>query len=79
MALFGAVFIVVSFTDLHTEPLLKRKEKDKSSIDQNAIDLWGIAAIDYTFICGGGSFFLSSHSTICACQHWTFSPALCLK
>ncbi len=59
--------------------MVNHKEKERSRIDWNAFDLWGIAAIGDTFICGGGVFLMSSHKTIFACLHFTFLSASCLK
>jgi hypothetical protein len=39
-------------TDSRKPPFLRQRRKDRSKIDQNALDLWGIAAIGEIFSLG---------------------------
>jgi hypothetical protein len=79
IAPLGAVFVVESFTDGRVVPSRSRSEKDRSNINRNAFNLYGIAVIGETLICVGWLSFISSHSTIVACPMATFLAASCLK
>jgi hypothetical protein len=59
IALPSAVFSVVSFTASQNLPLRSLSQKDRSSIDQNAFDLCGIAAMGDIFSSGGVSLMVS--------------------
>ena len=63
IAPFGAVFTVVELTHGSTPPCFKRKLNDKSRINQNCFDLWGMAAIGEIFRFSGGLSLMDSHST----------------
>ena len=39
---YSAIFVVVSFTNGIIHPIVSLREKDKSRIDQNSFDLWGM-------------------------------------
>jgi hypothetical protein len=51
--------VVDSFTKSSIPPFLRRRLKDRSKIDLNAFDLWGIAAIGDIFSWGGGLSLIS--------------------
>ncbi len=53
MAPRGANFVVVSLTDSTTPPSASRSAKDRSRIEQYALDLCGIAATGETLRCHG--------------------------
>jgi hypothetical protein len=75
----GAVFSVVSLTEVRTPLLARRSQKDKSKIERYAFNLCGMAAIGEIFSWHGGSSFMSSHDTICACPMLTLSAASAAK
>jgi hypothetical protein len=54
IAPFGASFSVVSLTDANIPPFLSQTWEERSSMEQNALDLCGMAAIGDIFSCFGG-------------------------
>ena len=68
-----------SFTDSSIPPFLRRRLNDRSRIDLNALDLWGIAAIGEIFSWGGGLSLISSHRTSFACPTLTTESARVLQ
>jgi len=50
----GAVFMVVELTDGTIPPCFSRRMNEKSRIEQNCFDFWGIAAIGEIFSSAGG-------------------------
>jgi hypothetical protein len=50
----GAIFMVVFLTNSMNPPFLSQRQKDRSSMDQNAFDLCGIAAMGNIFSWGSG-------------------------
>jgi hypothetical protein len=71
--------MVESFIDSSIPPFLRRRLKDRSKIDLNAFDLWGIAAIGEIFSWGGGLSLISSHRTSFACPTLSFSALSAAK
>jgi hypothetical protein len=63
MAPFGTLLTVVSLTAANTPPFFRRKRKERSKIDRNALDLWGMAAIGDILSCGGGLSLIASQGT----------------
>ena len=60
---FGALLIVVSLTATKTPPFFSRRQKERSKINLDALDLCGMAAIGDIFNCGGGLSLMSSQGT----------------
>ena len=59
----GAVFLIFLFTD-GTRPCgISFNKNDRSRIDLNALELWGIAEIGNTFVCFGILPLMSSYNT----------------
>ncbi len=77
MAPSGAVFLVVSLTAERTPLIARRKQNDKSKMEQKAFDLCGIAAIGNIFISFGGLSLMVSQSTNLACTFLSASAAKC--
>ena len=67
----GAILKVESFTDKSIPPFLRWRLRDRSKIDLNALDLWGIATIGEIFSWGGRLSLISSHRISFACPTLT--------
>ncbi len=79
IAPLGAVLMVVFLTEESLELSERRRVKDRSKIEQNTFDLWGMAAIGEILYCGGGLSLMSSHRTRIACPAATFAILLSWK
>ena len=71
--------MVESFTDSSIPPFLRRRLRDRSKIDLNALDLWGIVAIGEIFSWGGGLSLISFHRISFVCPTLTFSALSAAK
>ncbi len=68
----GAIFMVVLLTNLMILPFLSQRQKDRSSMDQNAFELYGIAAIGDIFNWGSGFSLMSPQKNSLAWPALTF-------
>ncbi len=71
--------VVKLLTEGSLEPSESRSVKDRSKIERNAFDLWGMAAIGEILSCGGGLSLMSSHLMSTACPAATFAILLSRK
>jgi hypothetical protein len=69
----GAVFVNVLFTAGSTPPSSNLKQKDKSRIEQCALDLCGIVTTGDTLSYRGGLCLNVSHFTTLTCPLFTFA------
>ena len=74
-----ADFSNVLFTNRAMEPSFKHKLNERSRMDLNAFDLWGMAALGKIFSLGGRLPFISSQRTMQAGANATFSFVLVAK
>jgi hypothetical protein len=74
-----AVFLVVSFTEAQTPPFARRIWNNRSRIEQNAFDLWGIVAIGDILSSFGELALMLAHSTNHAWFVCIFSSASAAK
>ncbi len=72
-AALGASLTVAPLTDSRKPPYLRCSQKERSRIDQNALDLWGMAAMGEILSQMVGSSLMLSHSTSFACPAVTLA------
>ncbi len=75
----GAVFVVVSLTANRMPPFCSFSLNERSSVNQKALNLCGIAAIGDIFNSVGGLPLMVSHATTLAWFVLTYSLISCVK